>query len=337
MANSPEHEVRILGESPAIQKVFDLIDRVARTPATVLLTGESGTGKEAVAREIHHRGNPPDAPFVLVNCAAIPENLIEAELFGYQRGAFTDAKIDKKGLFELAEGGTLFLDEIGLLPLDLQAKLLSVLENRAIRRLGGTKEIPTTARIIAATNENVEKAVSEGRFRTDLLYRLNVYPILLPPLRDRGGDVLIIADHFLHTYRDRYAKPGLTLSKPAQRWLTNHDFPGNIRELRNLIERAVLLSDGASIDVADLAVGSETGSPDLATDVGLTIANFGEIRIEMPPWGIAIEDVERKLILAALETASGNVSRAAELLHISRDTLRYRLKKFGLPSDPRKQ
>lgn len=181
MPDYPEHEVRILGESPAIQKVFDLIDRVAGTPATVLLTGESGTGKEAVAREIHYRGNPADAPFVLVNCAAIPENLIEAELFGYQRGAFTDAKIDKKGLFELAEGGTLFLDEIGLLPLDLQAKLLSVLQNRAIRRLGGMTEIATNARIIAATNENVEQAVSEGRFRTDLLYRLNVYPILLPP------------------------------------------------------------------------------------------------------------------------------------------------------------
>lgn len=171
MPDNPEHEVRILGESPAIQKVFDLIDRVAGTPATVLLTGESGTGKEAVAREIHHRGNPADAPFVLVNCAAIPENLIEAELFGYQRGAFTDAKIDKKGLFELAKGGTLFLDEVGLLPLDLQAKLLSVLENRTIRRLGGMTEIVTNARIIAATNENVEQAVSEGRFRTDLLYR----------------------------------------------------------------------------------------------------------------------------------------------------------------------
>ena len=335
MANSPEHEVRILGESPAIQKVFDLIDRVAGTPATVLLTGESGTGKEAVAREIHHRGNPADAPFVLVNCAAIPENLIEAELFGYQRGAFTDAKINKKGLFELAEGGTLFLDEVGLLPLDLQAKLLSVLENRAIRRLGGMTEIATNARIIAATNENVEQAVSEGRFRKDLLYRLNVYPILLPPLKDRGEDVLIIADHFLHTYRDRYGKPRLTLSKPAERWLSNHDFPGNIRELRNLIERAVLLSDGTSIDITDLAVGSEP--PAQGTEAGLTIANFGEIRIEMPPWGIAIEDVERKLILAALETASGNVSRAAELLHISRDTLRYRLKKFGLPPDPRRQ
>jgi len=168
MPETPQND-RILGESPAIHKVFDLIDRVAATPATVLLTGESGTGKEAIAREIHHRGYPEDAPYVFVNCAAIPENLIEAELFGYQKGAFTDAKIDKKGLFELAEGGTLFLDEIGLLPVELQAKLLTVLESRVLRRLGGTTEIQTNARIIAATNEDLDQSVSEGRFRTDLL------------------------------------------------------------------------------------------------------------------------------------------------------------------------
>lgn len=214
----------------------------------------------------------------------------------------------------------------------LQAKLLSVLENHTIRRLGGTKEITTSARIIAATNENLDLAVSEGRFRTDLLYRLNVYPILLPPLKDRARDVLILADHFLLTYRGRYDKPTLTLSKAAERWLTNHSFPGNIRELRNVIERGVLLSDGRTLDVNDLAVESET-SPSLAAGTGLTIANFGEIRIEMPPWGIAIEDVERKLILAALEAASGNVTRAAELLHITRDTLRYRLKKFAISPD----
>ena len=202
----------MLGESPAMQQVLELIDRVAKTPATVLLTGESGTGKEVVARVIHERGNLKPSPFVLVNCAAIPENLIEAELFGYQRGAFTDAKIDKKGLFELAENGTLFLDEVGLLPLDLQAKLLSVLENRRIRRLGGIDEIESNARIIAATNENLDEAVSSGRFRTDLLYRLNVYPIALPPLRDRGNDVSLIADHFLEVYRNRYDKPRLKLS-----------------------------------------------------------------------------------------------------------------------------
>lgn len=335
MPDASDHATRILGESPAILKVSELIDRVAATSATVLLTGESGTGKEVVAREIHDRGTPEDAPFVHVNCAAIPENLIEAELFGYQRGAFTDAKIDKKGLFELAEGGTLFLDEVGLLPLDLQAKLLSVLENRSIRRLGGTVEIATNARIIAATNENLDQAVADGRFRTDLLYRLNVYPIPLPPLRDRGRDVLIIAAHFLETYRDRYGKGDLAFSNAGERWLINHDFPGNIRELRNVVERAVLLSDGAVIDVADLAVGSEPAglAPEEGGAGGLTIANFGEIRIEMPPWGIAIEDVERKLILAALDHAAGNVSRAAELLHVSRDTLRYRLKKFGISPD----
>lgn len=325
-----ENNPRILGESDAIRKIFELIDRVAATPATVLLTGQSGTGKEAVAREIHLQGNPEGAPFVPVNCAAIPENLIEAELFGYQKGAFTDAKIDKKGLFELAEGGTLFLDEIGLLPLELQAKFLTVLESRVIRRLGGIEEIPTNARIIAATNENLDESVAAGRFRADLLYRLNVYPIELPPLRDRNRDVLIIADHFLQTYKERYGKPTLKLSSPAERWLTNHPFPGNIRELRNIIERAVLLSDGESIQLEDLAVGSEPPSEPEPTGGGLTIENFGEIRIEIPPWGIAIEDVERKLILAALETASGNVSRAAELLHISRDTLRYRLKKHGI-------
>ena len=334
MAERPEQETRMLGESPAMQQVLELIDRVAKTPATVLLTGESGTGKEVVARVIHERGNLKPSPFVLVNCAAIPENLIEAELFGYQRGAFTDAKIDKKGLFELAENGTLFLDEVGLLPLDLQAKLLSVLENRRIRRLGGIDEIESNARIIAATNENLDEAVSSGRFRTDLLYRLNVYPIALPPLRDRGNDVSLIADHFLEVYRNRYDKPRLKLSTSAERWLRNHTFPGNIRELRNAIERAVLLSDGESVDVEDLAIaGAGHHARSQVPKAGLTVANFGEIKIEMPPWGIAIEDVERKLILAALDAANGNVTRAAELLHISRDTLRYRLKKFGL-SDP---
>jgi two-component system response regulator AtoC len=319
----------MIGESPAIRAIFDLIDRVASTTATVLITGESGTGKEVVARAIHQRSGDPSYPFVSINCAAIPANLLEAELFGYEKGAFTDAKISKKGLLEVSEGGTVFLDEIGIMPLDLQSKILSVLDTRTFRRLGGTKDIRANLRFVAATNEELEQAVAAGRFRQDLYYRLNVVPIILPPLRERGNDILQIAEHFLDIYRKRYDKLKCEFSEVAERWLMNNAWPGNVRELRNIVERAVLLSPGDRIQVNDLAIG-QTETERVEAPPVAEITGLGEIKIALPPWGLALEDVERKLIEAALKEAKGNITRAAQLLHLSRDTLRYRMKKHRL-------
>ena len=264
-----------------------------------------------------------------INCARIPANLLEAELFGYEKGAFTDARISKKGLLELTEGGTAFLDKIGLMPLDLQAKILSVLDTRTFRRLGGTKDIRANLRFVAATNEELEKAVAMGRFRQDLFYRLKVVQISLPPLRERGIDILLIARHFLEIYRKRYDKTGCVFSEAAERWMMNNVWPGNVRELRNIVERAVLLSPGDKIQVKDLAIGQSESEPP-ESPPGTEITGLGEIKISLPPWGIALEDVERKLIEAAIEQADGNISRAAQLLHLSRDTLRYRMKKHRL-------
>ena len=326
---------QIVGQSAALQAVFDLIDRVADTPATVLITGESGTGKELVAREIHRRGSRAQQAFMAVNCTAIPANLLEAELFGYEKGAFTDAKIQKRGLFEMAHEGSVFLDEIGLMPPDLQAKLLTVLETRTFRRVGGMQDIHADMRFMAATNENLEEAVSAGQFREDLYYRLNVFPIRLPPLRERDDDVIEIARHFLVLYGNRYQQESCYFSQGAEHWLRNHDWPGNARELRNVIERAVLLCRGNQIQVADLAMGeAERDLQAQERPPAVETTGLGDIRIALPPWGIALEDVERKLIEEALKVARGNVSRAAQLLHISRDTLRYRIKKYRLDELP---
>lgn len=322
---------RLVGNSPATRRIFELVDRVAPSTATVLLTGESGTGKELVAREIHDRSRRAARGFLSISCAAIPANLLEAELFGYERGAFTDARIRKKGLLEAADGGTVLLDEVGLMPQDLQAKFLRVLETQTFRRLGSTADVQVDVRFVAATNEDLAAAVSSGTFREDLFYRLNVFPIELPPLRARGGDVLLIARHFLETYARRYAREGLQLSPEASAWLTRHDWPGNVRELRNVVERAVLLSTGNRILAEDLAISRAEGQrlPERRAS-GVEVTQLGEIRVDMPAWGIALEDVERKLIEAALARARGNVSRAAELLQITRDTLRYRIKKYRL-------
>jgi transcriptional regulator with PAS, ATPase and Fis domain len=316
-----------------MRQVFALVDRIADTPATVLVTGESGTGKELIAQELHYRSQRGDRPFVNVNCAAIPLNLLEAELFGYEKGAFTDAKINKKGLLEIADTGTVFLDEIGLMPLDTQTKLLTVLESHAFRHFGGTQDIHSDITIVAATNENLADAVRDGRFRQDLFYRLNVVPLSLPPLRQRGEDILLIAHHFLEIYGLRYAKPNLQLSKGPQQWLGNYDWPGNVRELHNLIERATLLSPGNLIQLADLSLGKEENDFRVVDQPpSVVIDDLGDIRIALPPWGIALEDVERRLIMAALKQSNGNVSNAAQLLHVSRDTLRYRIKKYKLES-----
>jgi two-component system response regulator AtoC len=321
----------IVGDSEVMRQVLNLVDRIANTPATVLVTGESGTGKELIARELHQRSQRRDQAFVSVNCAAIPANLLEAELFGYEKGAFTDAKINKKGLFEIADKGTIFLDEIGLMPLEIQAKLLTVIETHTFRHLGGIKDIHSDLRIVAATNENLSHSVRDGHFRQDLYYRLNVVPISLPPLRQRGEDVLVIAHHFLNIYSTRYNKNNLQFSKSTEHWLKNHTWPGNVRELRNLIERATLLAHSNLIQLTDLTLGKEEHDfqvPDQPPS--LKIDELGDIQITLPPWGIALEDVERRLIIAALKHTQGQVSAASQLLHISRDTLRYRIKKYNL-------
>ena len=275
----------IVGASEIMKRVFDLLNRVADTPATVLVTGESGTGKELIARELHQRSQRRTHAFVTVNCAAIPPNLLEAELFGYEKGAFTDAKISKKGLFEIADRGTVFLDEIGLMPLGIQAKLLSVLESHTFRRLGSTHDISSDLRIVAATNENLAESVREGRFREDLFYRLNVVPLALPPLRQRREDILPIAEHFLAIYKSRYHKAQLKLSPAAEHWLKSHAWPGNVRELRNLIERSTLLSDVFLIHLADLTVGKEDYDFRVSdSPPALEIDALGDIRIVLPAW-----------------------------------------------------
>lgn len=334
MNASNQHQTasdHIVGASVIMKQVFNLIDRIAPATATVLITGESGTGKELIARELHHRSKRATEAFVPINCAAIPANLLEAELFGYEKGAFTDAKISKKGLFEIAHGGTMFLDEIGLMPLEIQSKLLTVLESHTFRHLGGTHDIHSDLRIVAATNENLSEAVQNGQFRQDLYYRLNVVPLDLPPLRQRGEDILMIAHHFLMIYGARYDKSDLKLSKGAEHWLKNYTWPGNVRELRNIIERSALLSQGNLIQLDDLTIGKEEHDFQVSErPPALKIDPLGDISISLPPWGIALEDVERRLIKAALEQTNGKVSAAAQLLHISRDTLRYRIKKYKL-------
>lgn len=321
----------IVGESPVIQQVFEMMERISYATATVLIRGESGTGKELVAREIHHNSPTAGHPFVEINCSAIPDNLLEAELFGYEKGAFTDAKIQKKGLLELADEGTLFLDEVGLMSLELQAKLLRVLERQSFRRLGGTKEIFVRTRFIAATSVDLEKTVDEGSFREDLYYRLNVLPIYLPPLKERGEDIILLTTYYLEQYSREHGRGRCKLSPQAEALLTAYDWPGNVRELKNVIERAVLLSAGEtiwpesfSIDRRKRDIRPQTSS------APVEVTPIGDIKVSFPQWGISLDDMERKLIEEALKTKEGNIAEAARLLHITRNTLRYRMKKYGL-------
>lgn len=327
----------VIGESPAVENVLDMVERLSKTSTTtVLILGESGTGKEVIARAIHKNSPTAEYPFVSVSCAAIPSTLLEAELFGYERGAFTDAKIQKKGLLELADHGTLFFDEIDLMGLDLQAKLLNVLEARTFRRIGGTQEITVHLRFIAATNEDLDKAVKKGTFRKDLYYRLYVVPISIPPLRERGDDVLLIADYYLQHYGQEHGHRHQFFTPEAKAVLKNYDWPGNVRELKNVIERAVLMARTEAILPEDLSINQQVKSDELHESgvvVPVTIEVTGSIRITFPPWGISLEEVERQIIAEALKVAMGNVSEAAHLLHVSRDTLRYRIKKYELASE----
>jgi two-component system response regulator AtoC len=308
----------ILGHSREIQKVRELIQKISKVPsATVLLLGESGTGKNLAARVIHYSSMPPDAPIVDINCAAIPENLIESELFGYEKGAFTHATTTKMGLFEGAEGGTIFLDEIGELPLNLQAKLLSVLETKSFRRLGSNKSLEVKARIITATNRDIQQEVSEGKFRSDLFYRLNVVSITLPPLRKMGKDILLIAHHFINIYNIEFKKNVRGFTKEAEEALLNYPWPGNVRELSNCLERAMIFVNNEFLSQQDLLLHQPQNSQI-------------EHTWQIPPEGISLEAVERNLILSALDRTRGNKSKAARLLGLTRDTFRYRLEKHGL-------
>jgi len=316
-------EVSLVGRSPAIRRVAELVTRLAQkgTAATVLVRGESGTGKDVVARAIHAQGPRASRPLVRLNCTTIPEHLVESELFGHTSGAFTDARADKQGLFELAHEGTLLLDEIGDMPPTAQAKLLGVLETRTFRRVGGVKDITVDAHVIAATNRDLEAAVAEGAFREDLYYRLNVVPVELPPLRDRPEDIAPLTLYFLETLAEEMRQPRREITQDAMEALERHDWPGNARELRNVLERVLLLHDDDPIDV-DCLTGSVRGTGDESARL-----------VTLPTGGVSLEEVERELIVQALERTGGNKTGAARLLGVSRDTLRYRLEKYGIDTE----
>jgi len=313
----------IVGGSAAVEQVRSMIGRLAGSDTTtVLIEGESGAGKEVVARAIHFESARRDRPFLQVNCAALPEHLLESELFGHERGAFTDAHTQKRGLFESADGGSVMLDEIGDLPPGGQAKLLRLLENKTFRRVGGVTELKADVRVIAATNVNLEERVSEGRFRADLFFRLNVVRILVPALRDHLEDVPILAAHFIARFNQELKRQVKGVAPAAMEMLKAYHWPGNVRELRNAVERAFILHAGAD----------EIRPEHLTPELRRAAPTKAKERL-VPPvdeQGLVLDDVERKLIAEAMERASGNQSKAARLLGVSRDTLRYRLKKHGM-------
>ncbi|MBN1478830.1 sigma 54-interacting transcriptional regulator [candidate division KSB1 bacterium] len=312
----------IYGKSEKIQAVKDFIDKIAKIRnTTILLYGESGTGKNLVAYAIHKKSMQEESPFVEINCASIPDTLIESEIFGYEKGAFTNAFSSKKGLLEEANGGTLFLDEIGELPLPLQAKFLSFLETKRFRRLGSTQEHTVQVRIIAATNRDLKKAVEAKEFRQDLFYRLNVVSNELPPLRELGEDVIILANYYLNYFSFDFGKKIIGLSRDAEAKLLNYAWPGNVRELRNVIERAVIFAENNMITQDDLLLYNAID----AKKVRVINDTFS-----LPTGGLSLYELEKKLLLQALERSDGNQTKAAKLLGLSLDTFRYRLKKYNL-------
>lgn len=316
----------IQGKSDVIQKINNLISKIAKSDATtVLIQGESGTGKELVAKAIHARSVRADKPFMAINCAALTLNLLESELMGYEKGAFTDAKTSKKGLFELANGGTVFLDEIGDMDMSMQAKLLRLLENKVFRRIGGIKDITVDVRVISATNQDLVKAIERGRFRKDLYYRLQVVPITLPPLRERNEDILILARHFIEHYNRECHKNIRGISPEAQQLLISYSWPGNVRELKNAIERAILLDSDTEILPDHLPQEVVDSSNVFTSEEQVSLDSF-----IIPESGLSLDDVERAFIKKALEIASGNQTKAAQLLKLPRDAFRRRMKRFGL-------
>ncbi len=320
---APHSRYGIIGQSPAVLEVYGLIDRVVDSPTTVLVTGESGTGKELVARALHESSTRKNRPFIKVNCAAIPRELIESEFFGHERGAFTGAINAKPGRFELASGGTLFLDEIGAIPLETQVKLLRALQEGEFERVGGVRTIQVDVRLVAATNADLRKQIEEGTFREDLFYRLNVVEVKLPALRDRAFDIPLLVDHFISKYNARLSKSVQGITPEALSLLTSYSWPGNVRELENVIERAVLFTDGSKVQVEHLPaeIGSKGRPVSDATsqEVGLK----EQVRA-------AMSQLERQLIHKALEQTGGNVTHTARLLKLSRKGLQLKMKELGL-------
>ncbi|MEE8107305.1 MAG: sigma-54 dependent transcriptional regulator [Planctomycetota bacterium] len=309
----------VIGQSPAMQSILGLMKKLAASQAnTVLLLGESGTGKGLLARALHQASDRADKPFMTITCTAIPETLLESELFGHEQGAFTDAKQEKPGLFEVADTGTVFLDEIGDMPMALQAKLLQVLEDRSFKRLGGVVETKVDVRVVAATNTDLEKAVQTGAFRTDLYYRLNTFPVRIPSLREREADIPVLASYFVDRFNKEFNKSIEGLDAEAMAALKRHSWPGNVRELKNALERAMILGSGPVLQESDFAftLESMTEGPD------------GRL-LRLPANGLDIDDLERDLVQQALERCKGNQSRAAQLLGMTRDQIRYRLDKYA--------
>ena len=330
------HEV--IGTSAKITELMNFVRKVAASEATtILIQGESGTGKDLIAKAIHYESTRQEKPFVAINCSAIPETLMEAELFGHEKGAFTDAKAMKKGLFEMADGGSLFLDEIGELSPLLQAKLLRVLEDQVIRRVGGVRDMQVDVRVIAASNRDLEKAVRESQFRQDLYYRLAIIAIFIPPLRDRKEDILPLVDFFIGRYNRKFKKSVQGIADETRRLLLGHTWPGNVRELKNSIERAMILEDEPRLRPAYLPFSvAESGGLTVfertaPRDGGQQLPNGRSLpRLYIPEGGTSLEEVERTMVEIAMRQANGNQTHAARLLDISRDALRYKLKKFGL-------
>jgi two-component system response regulator PilR (NtrC family) len=314
-----------IGNSEPMHRIFDLIKRISQTPTNILITGESGTGKEMVAKAIHYNGPLREKPFVTVNCGAIPENLIESEMFGHKKGSFTGAVADKQGLFEVADGGILFLDEVGEIPVNVQVKLLRAIQEKVIRRVGATDDIRVDTRIIAATNRNLEEMVKNGEFREDLFYRLNVIQVKTPSLRERKEDIPILANFFLKKYTDRMQKKISGISLEAMEVLKKYDYPGNVRELENIIERTVALEGGSTILPESLP-------PIVVTPTGRRLASAHEI--EVTEDGVELDkimaQIERELIVKAIHTAGGVKKRAAKLLNITFRSMRYRVEKYNL-------
>ncbi|HXE31105.1 MAG TPA: sigma-54 dependent transcriptional regulator [Terriglobales bacterium] len=341
--------VELIGTSPVMRRLGEFIERVAASnAAAVLLQGESGTGKDLVAQIIHQHSDRNDKSFVPVNCSAIPETLLEAELFGHEKGAFTDAKAMKRGLFEVAHHGTIFLDEIGEMPLLLQAKLLRTLEDQSLRRVGGVKDIQVDVRVIAASNRNLEEAVHAGEFREDLFYRLGVIPIFIPPLRSRRDDIPVLAKFFIEQFNRRFRKRIEGVSPEAEALMHDYAWPGNVRELKNVIQRAIILEDedrirpnylpflgGSALLNPAVAFPERAAAAGAAADEGKAVhwrpGENGRFlpELEIPAGGTSMEGIERVLVERALRQARGNQSRAARLLDISRDTMRYKMKRFG--------
>ena len=312
------YDKRIIGSSKRMQDIFEMIDKVADTSASVLITGESGTGKELVANAIHNKSSRKDKPYIKVNCGAIPETLLESELFGYEKGAFTGAQNRKIGRFDRAQSGTLFLDEIGELPLSLQVKILRVLQEREFERVGGTEVIKADVRIVSATNRDLEKMVVEGKFREDLLYRLKIIPMEIPALRERKEDIPTLIDFFISKYVKEMNKGPVRIEEDALEILLQYDFPGNIRELENIIERLVILASEGRITASALPKEVVKG------------AYSRKNTFVLPPDGISLEEVEEGFVRQAFEMVKGNQTQAAKLLGISRHALIYRMEKFKI-------